>query len=71
MWGNTIPDLTKAKTPQELEILDALLKRFLVSAYKITPIETDKLSPRMLHIWNKIAIVEKEKDLMESSKNQL
>lgn len=54
MWGDSIPDISTAKSPKEVDIYDAALKRLYLMNWKITPDVIDKVSPKLLKIWTKI-----------------
>ena len=53
---------------KNLSILDAILKRKFLEKYNLKPYEVDKIPIMTLSIWDKIAILEKEKENLANLK---
>jgi len=61
VWRENIPDVTTAKSLQEIDIFDAAIKRLYLMNWHITPEEFDRLPQRYPVIWRNINMEDKRK----------
>jgi len=61
VWRESIPDVSSAKSLQELDIYDAAIKRLYLINWHLSPEEFDRLPQRYPMIWRRINMEDKRK----------